>query len=66
MSVPLDPDPALQQYAHPEKLVTTQWLEDNLGAEGWRLSPEHEQALDKASRKPPPYPHDMYRFINSL
>ncbi|GAA1491097.1 sulfurtransferase [Brachybacterium sacelli] len=32
MTVPADPTPALQEYAHPEKLVTTQWLADRLGA----------------------------------
>jgi hypothetical protein len=35
-------------------------LEDNLGAEGWALEPEHAQALDRASRKPLPYPFNMY------
>ncbi len=30
MPVPQDPSPELQQYAHPERLVTTQWLADNL------------------------------------
>ena len=30
MTVPADPTPALQDYAHPEKLVTTQWLADQL------------------------------------
>jgi len=30
MTVPVDPTPALQDYAHPEKLVTTQWLADQL------------------------------------
>ncbi len=29
-SVPLDPDPRLQQYAHPERLVTTAWLAEHL------------------------------------
>ena len=33
MTVPVDQTPALQEYAHPEKLVTTQWLADRL-AEG--------------------------------
>ncbi|EYT48663.1 thiosulfate sulfurtransferase [Brachybacterium muris UCD-AY4] len=28
--MPADPSPALQQYAHPEKLVTTDWLAENL------------------------------------
>ena len=26
MALPADPSPALQDYAHPEKLVTTDWL----------------------------------------
>jgi thiosulfate/3-mercaptopyruvate sulfurtransferase len=30
MPVAQDPAPELQQYAHPERLVTTQWLADNL------------------------------------
>src|ERR671932_273980 len=30
MPVPPDPAPELQQYAHPERLVTTQWLAENL------------------------------------
>ena len=34
MTVPVDPSPALQQYAHPEKLVTTDWLAENLGQVG--------------------------------
>ena len=34
MAVPHDPAPALQDYAHPEKLVTTEWLAEHLGAVG--------------------------------
>ncbi|MFQ6485329.1 sulfurtransferase [Brachybacterium epidermidis] len=34
MTVPVDPSPALQQYAHPEKLVTTDWLAENLDKVG--------------------------------
>jgi aryl-alcohol dehydrogenase-like predicted oxidoreductase len=41
-------------------------LEDNLGAEGWQLSVEHVDVLDRASRQPLPYPHDMYRMINRM
>jgi aryl-alcohol dehydrogenase-like predicted oxidoreductase len=41
-------------------------LEDNLGAEGWALETEQVTALDKVSRLPLPYPHDMYRLINSM
>jgi thiosulfate/3-mercaptopyruvate sulfurtransferase len=34
--VPVAPDPSaeLQQYAHPERLVSTQWLEENLDTPG--------------------------------
>jgi aryl-alcohol dehydrogenase-like predicted oxidoreductase len=45
---------------------TVAQLEDNLGAEGWQLEPDHVVALDRASRQPLPYPHDMYRMINSM
>jgi thiosulfate/3-mercaptopyruvate sulfurtransferase len=31
---PLDPNPEFQQYSHPEALVSTQWVEDNLGQSG--------------------------------
>ena len=41
-------------------------LEDNLGATGWELAPEQVTALERASRLPLPYPHDMYRLINRL
>ena len=30
MTVELDPDPKLQEYAHPERLVTTAWLAEQL------------------------------------
>ncbi|WP_422116380.1 sulfurtransferase [Brachybacterium sp. UNK5269] len=32
MTIPADPTPALQEYAHPEKLVTTRWLAEQLEA----------------------------------
>jgi aryl-alcohol dehydrogenase-like predicted oxidoreductase len=38
-------------------------LEDNLGAEGWALEPDQLKALDRASRKPLPYPFNMYRMF---
>jgi aryl-alcohol dehydrogenase-like predicted oxidoreductase len=38
-------------------------LDDNLGAEGWMLEPEHLDSLDRASRKPLPYPFNMYRMF---
>ncbi len=34
MPLPADTDPKLAAYAHPERLVTTQWLEDHLGTDG--------------------------------
>lgn len=34
MPLPADTDPKLAAYAHPERLVTTQWLEDHLGDDG--------------------------------
>lgn len=41
-------------------------LEDNLGAQGWELEDGHVEELDRASRTPLPYPHDMYRMINAM
>jgi aryl-alcohol dehydrogenase-like predicted oxidoreductase len=35
-------------------------LEQNLGAVGWELAPEHLALLDRASRRPAPYPHFPY------
>ena len=34
MALPPDPNPALQQYAHPERLVTGDWLSAHLGTPG--------------------------------
>lgn len=34
MPLPADHDPKLAAYAHPERLVTTQWLEDQLADDG--------------------------------
>ncbi|WP_299036689.1 sulfurtransferase [uncultured Pseudokineococcus sp.] len=45
MPVPTDPSPALADYAHPERLVTTQWLADNLGAEGLVVVESDEDVL---------------------
>jgi aryl-alcohol dehydrogenase-like predicted oxidoreductase len=42
---------------------TVAQLDDNLGAVGWKLEQEHVETLDKASRTPLPYPHDMYRML---
>ena len=38
-------------------------LRDNLGAEGWRLADEHVIRLAEASRRPLPYPFDMYERL---
>ncbi|MCF7548269.1 aldo/keto reductase [Pseudonocardia sp. WMMC193] len=35
-------------------------LEQNLGAVGWTLEPEHLALLDRASHRPAPYPHFPY------
>ncbi|MFM7692752.1 MAG: sulfurtransferase, partial [Actinomycetota bacterium] len=34
MPLPADQAPKLAAYAHPERLVTTQWLEDHLADDG--------------------------------
>ncbi len=39
-------------------------LDDNLGAQGWQLEPEHVTALERISRQPLPYPQNMYRMFN--
>ena len=38
-------------------------LRDNLGAIGWRLSPDHMAALDAASARTPVYPYWHQRFF---
>jgi aryl-alcohol dehydrogenase-like predicted oxidoreductase len=43
---------------------TAAQLEDNVGAAGWRLDAEHVTTLDRASRSPLPYPHNMYRLLD--
>lgn len=45
MSVPLDPSPALQSYAHPERLVTADWLAGNLGRPGLVVVESDEDVL---------------------
>ncbi|MFC0672488.1 sulfurtransferase [Brachybacterium hainanense] len=45
MTVPFDPAASLQQYAHPEKLVSTAWLAENLGAEGLVVVESDEDVL---------------------
>ena len=45
--MPVGPDPAseLQEYAHPERLVTTQWLDENRGTEGLVIMESNEDVL---------------------
>jgi thiosulfate/3-mercaptopyruvate sulfurtransferase len=45
MPVELDPDPKLQQYTHPERLVTTEWLAERLGAPGLVVVESDEDIL---------------------
>lgn len=43
--VPADPSPALQSYAHPERLVTADWLAGNLGTPGLVVVESDEDVL---------------------
>ncbi|UVO13047.1 sulfurtransferase [Mycobacterium sp. SVM_VP21] len=45
MPVPADPAPALQSYAHPERLVTADWLAGNLGTPGLVVVESDEDVL---------------------
>jgi thiosulfate/3-mercaptopyruvate sulfurtransferase len=45
MPLPNDPDPALSQYAHPEKLVTTAWLAEHLDDPGLAVVESDEDIL---------------------
>ncbi len=45
MPVPFDPDAQLVSYAHPERLVTTQWLGDHLDAPGLVVVESDEDVL---------------------
>ena len=45
MPVELDTDGKIQSYAHPERLVTTQWLEDHLGTPGLVVAESDEDVL---------------------
>ena len=45
MTLSADADAKLQSYAHPARLVTTQWLEDNLGAPGLVVLESNEDVL---------------------
>lgn len=45
MALPPDPDPALQEYAHPERLVTADWLSQHLGTPGLVVVESDEDVL---------------------
>ncbi|UEJ81712.1 sulfurtransferase [Brachybacterium halotolerans subsp. kimchii] len=45
MALPADPAPELQEYAHPEKLVTAAWLADHLGEDGLVVVESDEDVL---------------------
>jgi thiosulfate/3-mercaptopyruvate sulfurtransferase len=45
MALPPDDDPKLAQYAHPERLVTTDWLAKNLGTAGLVVVESDEDVL---------------------
>jgi thiosulfate/3-mercaptopyruvate sulfurtransferase len=45
MPVPTDPAPALREYAHPERLVTTTWLAEHLGEPGLSVVESDEDVL---------------------
>ncbi|MEY2848153.1 MAG: hypothetical protein RI885_818 [Actinomycetota bacterium] len=45
MTVGIDPDPQFSDYAHPERLVSTEWLEANLGADGLVVVESDEDVL---------------------
>ena len=45
MTLPPDPSPALQEYAHPERLVTGDWLNEHQGAPGLAIVESDEDVL---------------------
>ena len=45
MTLPQDPSAKFAEYAHPEVVVSTQWLEDNLGAPGLVVVESDEDVL---------------------
>ncbi len=45
MSLPQDTHPTFEAYAHPERLVSTEWLAANLGAEGLVVVESDEDVL---------------------
>ncbi|MGH8967711.1 MAG: sulfurtransferase, partial [Actinomycetes bacterium] len=45
MPAPTDPTPRLAEYAHPERLVTTEWLAQHLGDDGLVVVESDEDVL---------------------
>ncbi|WP_241237075.1 sulfurtransferase [Georgenia faecalis] len=45
MALPFDDDPKFAAYAHPERLVSTQWLADHLGEPGLVVAESDEDVL---------------------
>ncbi|NLG46743.1 sulfurtransferase [Gordonia sp. (in: high G+C Gram-positive bacteria)] len=45
MTVEFDPNPAFANFAHPERLVTTEWLSAHLGAPGLKIIESDEDVL---------------------
>jgi thiosulfate/3-mercaptopyruvate sulfurtransferase len=45
VTLPTDPSPELADYAHPERLVTTEWLQEHAGAEGLVILESNEDVL---------------------
>ena len=45
MPLPADPHPSLAEYAHPERLVTADWLAGNLGRPGLAIVESDEDVL---------------------
>ena len=45
MTIPTDPSPELADYAHPERLVTTAWLQEHAGTEGLVILESNEDVL---------------------
>ena len=45
MSFPTDPSPELADYAHPDRLVTTAWLEEHSGEDGLVVLESNEDVL---------------------
>lgn len=45
MALPLDPNPKFENYAHPERLVSPQWLSAQLGSKGLKVVESDEDSL---------------------